>query len=107
MAFSALDHEKILRARHIQRGRVALSAANMASLPLALAGGRDEAPTFPHPLPESFPLLRGHVLTALGHALGRATADIGAIETMTSKSAEEDPAQQQKPKPLPEGDLAP
>jgi hypothetical protein len=42
-------------------------------------------------LPESFPLLRGHVLPALGQA----TAEIGAMETVVSKSAEEDPAQRQ------------
>src|ERR1039457_7250753 len=65
----------------------------MASLPLALAGGWAEAATFSHALPESFPLLRSHVL--------------GARETTASKSAEEDPAQRQNSKGLPEGNLAP
>lgn len=73
------------------------------SLLLALAGGWAEAPTFAHALPESFPLFRRHVLTALLHA----TAEIGATGTVQSKSAEEDPAQQQNPKRLPEGNWAP
>src|SRR5437867_296280 len=79
----------------------------MASLPLALAGGWAEAPAFAHALPESLPLLRGHLLAALGHALFQATPEIGATWTVKSKSAEEDPAQRQEPKRLPEGDLAP
>src|SRR5713226_41099 len=86
---------------------MAVGAVEMTSLLLALAGGWAEAPTFAHALAESFPLLRSHVLTALGHALGYATADIGATRTVPSKSAEEDPAQHQNPKRLPEGDLAP
>src|ERR1035441_8036744 len=65
----------------------------MVSFSLALADGWTEAATFPHALPESFPLLRSHVL--------------GAGETATSKSAEEDPAQRQNSKGLPEGNLAP
>src|ERR1035437_1390946 len=74
-------------------GSTRLSAVDMASLPLALAGGGAEAATFSHALPESFALLGGHVL--------------GARETVASKSAEEDPAQRQNPKALPEGNLAP
>src|ERR1039458_3417949 len=65
----------------------------MVSFSLALADGWTEAATFPHALPESFPLLRSHVL--------------GARETAASKSAEEDPAQRQNSKGLPEGNLAP
>jgi len=75
----------------------------MALLSLALAGGWAEAPTCAHGLPESFPLLRGRVLAALFHA----TAEIGAAGTVVSKSAEENPAQHQKSKCLPEGNLAP
>src|SRR6266566_8053026 len=75
----------------------------MASLRLVLAGGWAEAATSAHALPESFPLLRGHVLPALGHA----TAEVGAMETVASKSAEEDTAQRQNSNRLPEGDLAP
>ena len=69
----------------------------MAPLPLALAGGWAEAATCAYALPESFPLLRGHLLPALGHT----TAEIGAIETAVSKSAEEDPAQRQNSNGLP------
>src|SRR5437899_4309345 len=83
----------------------------MGSLPLALAGGWAEAATSAHALPESFPLLRGHVLPALGHALshalGHATAETGATGTVESKSTEENPAQRQDPQRLPEGNLAP
>src|SRR2546425_10381030 len=75
----------------------------MASLPLTLAGGWAKAATFPYAFPQSFPLLRGHALPALFHA----TADIGATGTVQSKSAEEDAAQRQDPKRLPEGNLAP
>src|ERR1017187_929186 len=74
-------------------GKTWLSAVSMVSLCLVLADGWAEAATFSHALPESFPLLRGHVL--------------GAGETVTSKSAEEDPAQRQNSKGLPEGNLAP
>jgi hypothetical protein len=74
-----------------------------ASLPLAFVGGWPETEAFAHPLPESFPLLRGHVFAALFHA----TADIGAAGAVKSKSAEEDPAQCQKSKRLPEADLSP
>jgi hypothetical protein len=69
----------------------------------ALAGGWAEAEAFAHPLPESFPLLGGHVFTAAFHA----TAEIGAAGTVPSKSAEEYAAQHQDPQRLPEGDLAP
>ena len=69
------------------------SAVDMASLPLVLAGGLAEAATFSHALPQSFPLLAGHVS--------------GARETVASKSAEENPAQRQNSKGLPEGNLAP
>ena len=62
-----------------------------------------EAEAFAHALPESFPLFRRHVLAALFHA----TAETGATGSVPSKSAEEDPAQRQKSKRLPEGDLAP
>jgi len=75
----------------------------MTSLLLALAGGWTEAEAFAYPLPEPFPLLRGHVLTALSHA----PAEIGATGTVPSMSAEEDTAQDQNSKGLPEGDLAP
>src|SRR6266852_299958 len=75
----------------------------MTSLPLVLAGGWAESEAFAHALPELFPLFRRHVLAALFHA----TADIGATGTVKSKSAEEDPAQRQKSKRLPEGDLVP
>src|SRR5579863_9914648 len=73
------------------------------SLRLALGGGWAAAPTFVHPLPESFPLLRGHVFTTSFHA----TTEIRAAVTVPSQSAEEDTAQHQDPHPLPEGDLAP
>ena len=56
-----------------------------------------------HPRPDSFTFLGCHALPALGHA----TAEIGAMRTVAPKSAEEDPAQRQKSKRLPEGDLAP
>src|SRR5439155_4822713 len=75
----------------------------MASLPLAFAGGWAEAATCAHALPESFPLLRGHMLPALGHA----TAEFGATGTVESQSAEENPAQCQNSNRLPEGNLAP
>src|SRR5450756_2079854 len=77
----------------------ALGAVDTASLLLALAGGWVEAATSAQALPESFPLLRGHVLRALGYALGHAlfhaTAEIRATGTVPSTSAEEDPAQRQ------------
>src|ERR1039457_5631974 len=79
----------------------------MASLLLALAGGWAEAATSAHALLESFPLLGRHGLPALGHAIGPATAELGAMATVASKSAEEDPAQRQHSKRLPEGKLAP
>jgi len=75
----------------------------MASLPLALAGGWAKAATFPYAFPQSFPLLRGQMPPALFHA----TAETGATGTVPSKSAEEDAAQRQDPKRLPEGNLAP
>src|ERR1700676_4375084 len=75
----------------------------MASLPLALASGWTEAATSTHAFAESFALLRGHVLPALGHA----PSGFGAMETSASKSAEEDPAERQNSKRLPEGNLAP
>src|SRR5712691_6447732 len=75
----------------------------MASLPLVLARRCTEAEAFAHALPESFPLFRRHVLAALFHA----TAEIRATGTVRSKAAEEDAAQHQDPKRLPEGDLAP
>src|SRR6266850_7486524 len=80
-----------------------LWAADAASWPLALGGGWAEAEAFAHALPESFPLLRGQVVTALIHA----PADIGAAGTVQPESAEEDAAQRQKSQRLPEGDLAP
>ena len=58
------------RARRLDRGtgtRGSVHAGRSSSL-LALAGGRVKAAAFAHALPESFPLLRGHVLPALGHA---------------------------------------
>src|ERR1700676_795006 len=75
------------------------------SLRLVLAGGWAEAEAFAHALPESFPVFRRHVPAALVHA--HATAEIGAAGTVPSKSAEEDAAQGQKSKRLPESDLAP
>src|SRR2546425_3171244 len=80
-----------------------LWAADAASLPLALAGGWAKAATFPYTFPQSFPLLRGQMPPALFHA----TAETGATGTVPSKSAEEDAAQRQDPKRLPEGNLAP
>src|SRR5713226_7219363 len=92
-------------------GATATGAREFHLLPLALAGGRAEAPAFTHALPEPFALLRGHVRAALGHALGHAlfyaTAKMGATGTVPSKSADEDPAQQQESQRLPEGNLAP
>src|SRR5437660_628557 len=79
----------------------------MASLPLALAAGWAEAATSAHALPESFPLLRGHVLPAVGHSIGYPTANIGARETAASKSAEEDSAQRQNSNRSPECNLGP
>src|SRR5207253_10584085 len=76
-----------------------LAPVEMTSLLLALAGGWTEAEAFAYPLPEPFPLLRGHVLTALSHA----PAEIGATGTVPSMSAEEDTAQDQNSKGLPEG----
>jgi len=88
-----------------------LGAVDMASLPLALAGGRAEAATCAHALPESFPLFRSHGLPALDrafvHALGYATAETGATRAVMAKSAEEDAAQQPNSNRLPEGNLAP
>ena len=75
----------------------------MASLRLVLACRWAEAEAFAYALPESFPLFWRHVLAALFHA----TAEIGATGTVPSKSAEENPAQRQKSKRLPEGNLAP
>src|ERR1700680_1944669 len=75
----------------------------MASLPLALASGWAEAATSTHALPESFALLSGHVLPALGHA----PAGFRAMETSASKSAEEDPAERQNYKRWQESNLAP
>src|SRR6266481_3259242 len=75
----------------------------MTSRLLTLGGGWAEAPTCANALPESFPLFRGQVLTALF----RATAKIGATGTVPSMAAEQDPAQRQNSKRLPEGDLAP
>src|SRR5579864_4386614 len=64
-----------------------------------------------HALPKSFFLLGGHVLPALchaiGHAISDATADFRAIGAMPPSSAEENPAQYQKSKPLPQSDRAP
>src|SRR5712692_4842988 len=85
----------------------ATGAREFHLLPLALAGGWAEAPAFTHALAEAFALLRGHVRAALGHAIGHATADTGATGTVPSKSAEEDPAQQQESQRLPEGNRAP
>src|SRR5258708_37903997 len=78
-------------------------AAEKASLPRGRAGGWAEAPTFAHALPESFPLFRRHVSAALFHA----TAEIGSPRTVSSQSAEQDPAQRQKSQRLPEANLAP
>src|SRR6266542_2208625 len=75
----------------------------MVSLLLALGGGCADKTAYAHALPELFPLRRGHVVPALGHA----TTELGAIATVASKSAEEDPAQRQHSKRLPEGNLAP
>lgn len=84
---------------------------HLTSLVLALAGAWVEAATFAHTLPKSFAFLWSHVLPALGHAIrhaiGHAAADIGARAAVESKSAEQDPAQQQHPERLPEGDFAP
>src|SRR5512146_2548209 len=78
-------------------------AIEITSLSLALAGGWAEAPAPAPALPQPFPLLRGHAVPALGHA----DSVIGATGAVESKSAEEDPAQQQQPQRLPEADLAP
>jgi hypothetical protein len=58
---------------------------------------------FAYPLPESFPFLRRHGLPALRHS----TAKTGTRGTVAPKSAEQDPAQRENPKRLPEGNLAP
>src|SRR5207245_5345472 len=79
------------------------TAFDLASSPLALAGGLAEAATGAHALPESFPLLWGDALTALGHA----TAEVRAAGTVESQSPEEDPAQRQNSNRLPESNLAP
>jgi hypothetical protein len=77
----------------------------------ALGGGWAEAETPAYAFPESFPLLRSHALHAFGHAvghsIGRVAAELGAMATVPSKSAEEYPAQHQYSKRLPEGNLAP
>src|SRR5712691_12569384 len=61
-------------------------------LPLALAGGWAKTATSAPALPRSFPLLRGHLLPTLGHAVGHAlfhaTADTGATGTVPAKSAD-------------------
>src|SRR6267154_1414575 len=80
-----------------------LVVADTASLLLALVGGWAEAEAFAHALAELFPLLRGHVVAALPHAL----AETGAAGTVPSMSAEQDAAQRQEAERLPEGDLAP
>src|SRR2546422_936074 len=89
----------------------ATGAREFHLLPLALAGGWAKAATCAPALPRSFPLLRGHLLPTLGHAvrhaLFHATADTGATGTVPAKSADEDPAKQQESQRLPEGDLAP
>ncbi len=51
-----------------QDSPIALGAVEMASLPLALVCGWAEAEAFAHALPKSLPLLRRHVLAALGHS---------------------------------------
>src|SRR4030095_5406536 len=64
---------------------------------------------------ESLPLLRSHLVPALAdalgdpvrHAIGHAMADTGPVRTVESHSTEENPAQRQQSKRLPEGDLAP
>src|SRR5579864_3788856 len=52
---------------------------------VALAGGRAEAATVAHALPEAFALLGGHGLPSLGPA----AAEPGAMATAASKSAKE------------------
>ena len=93
-------------------GRNPKAAVTATELPLrswtdftapALAGGWAKAATSAHALPESFPLFRSHVLPALGHA----AAEIRTMETVASKSAEEDSAQRQNSNRLPEGNLTP
>src|SRR4029079_4417694 len=81
-------------------GALAPLEGAIASLPLALAGGWTEAATSAHALPESFPLLRGHALPALGHA----AAGMAAVGTVASESAEEDPGERENSQRLPEGD---
>src|SRR5439155_10718032 len=86
------------RRQLLSRGR-----SGASGLPRTLAGGRTEAATSEHALPESFPLLGGHALPALGHA----TAEMRTTKTTASISAEADPTQRQKTQRLPEGDRAP
>src|SRR5271169_6443584 len=74
-----------------------------ASLPVALGRGWAEAEAVAHALPELFPLLRGHIPTALFHA----PTKTGTTGTVPGTSAEEDAAQREDPQRLPEGNLVP
>src|SRR5580693_8804052 len=84
------------------------SLATSASWLLALAGWLSEsgatcAPT----LAVLFALLRCHLFPAFFHALLHLPPHIGAAGTVQSMSPEEDAAQRENPKRLPEGDLVP
>ena len=80
------------------------------SLPPALAAGHVKPAALAHALTESLPLLRRHgvppIAHAIGEAIGHAAADVRSAGAMPSKSAEEDPAEQQNSQRLPEGNLA-
>ena len=74
----------------------------ITSLPFDLAGGWAEAEAIAHALADPFPLFWRHVPAALFDV-----AETGVTGTVPSKSAEEESAQGQKSKRLPEADLAP
>src|SRR5207302_9859161 len=63
--------------------------------------------TFAHALSQTLPLLGRHLFPPLVHTTAAAAANIGAFGTVESISAEQDPAERQQSKRLPEGNLAP
>src|SRR5438309_11082057 len=83
----------------------------MTSLRLALGGGWIETAACAHAFPESFALFWRHAIPALAHAIddaiGDATADMRLMAAAESESAEQDPAERQHSKRLPEGQLTP
>jgi hypothetical protein len=79
-----------------------IDAASRRRFP-AFASCRPEATTSPHTLPEFLALLGRHASPALRHA----PAEPRTAEPPAPNAPEQDPAQRQNPKRLPEGDQAP